>query len=127
MAQTGAGSSGRRAVYDWQEEGGMVFAAGGGQPAVVQQWDLQQELCVQQVQMAQGPGGHAPPAVEHIACSKARSFYQYQYAPSPCLFIKGPALCDTFCIRGALASATLSSADMNSAWQIASRCNRACC
>lgn len=38
-----------RAVYDWQDATSSLFAAGGAQPAIVHRWDLNQELCTQQV------------------------------------------------------------------------------
>ena len=52
LAQPGASSgacAGHKTVYDWQERSGSLFAAGGAQPAVVHKWDLQSELCTQQV------------------------------------------------------------------------------
>ena len=39
---------GHRAVFDWQEHTGSLFAAGGAHPSVVHKWDVQQELCTQQ-------------------------------------------------------------------------------
>lgn len=49
-----------RAVFDWQERSGSLFAAGGAQPLVVHRWDLCQELCTQQVRDPRIPHLYRP-------------------------------------------------------------------
>ncbi|KAK9819637.1 hypothetical protein WJX72_000593 [[Myrmecia] bisecta] len=62
--------TGRRAVYEWSEQMGALYAAGGNSPGAVHIWSLAQELCVDQVHVRSSMNPSASLIVDHLAVSR---------------------------------------------------------